>query len=206
MTRIIDISPTISARLAVFPGDVSASRDVLLDKARGDAVTLSTLRATVHLGAHVDAPCHYGVDAATIESMPLERCIGSCQVIRVTVAPGGRVTVADLPAQIVAPRVLIATESHRDRERWTDDFVALDPALVDFLADQGVVLIGVDTPSVDLAASKDLPAHARCLARDVTILEGIVLADVAEGLYELIALPLKLEGFDASPVRAVLRT
>jgi arylformamidase len=68
-----------------------------------------------------------------------------------------------------------------------------------------VRLIGIDTPSVDLFTSKDLPAHQRFLANDMAILEGLVLHEVPPGRYELIALPLKLAGFDASPVRAVLR-
>jgi arylformamidase len=102
--------------------------------------------------------------------------------------------------------VLIATNSFPDPERWNADFAGLEPALVDELAGAGVRLVGVDTPSVDLADSKDLPSHARCLAHGMAILEGLVLAGVPDGRYELIALPLRLEGFDASPVRAVLRT
>ena len=79
------------------------------------------------------------------------------------------------------------------------------PELIDFLHEQGVVLIGVDTPSVDLFESKDLEAHQAFLRNDMAILEGLVLGHVPAGLYELIALPLRLEGFEASPVRAVLR-
>ena len=79
-------------------------------------------------------------------------------------------------------------------------------SLVDLLADRGVTLVGVDTPSVDVQESKDLTAHKRFLARGVSILEGLRLAHVARGEYELIALPLPLVGFDASPVRAVLRS
>ena len=78
--------------------------------------------------------------------------------------------------------------------------------MVDGLHAQGVRLVGIDTPSVDLFESKDLPAHKRFLANDMAILEGLVLGDVPEGCYELIALPLRLVGFDASPVRAVLRS
>ena len=88
---------------------------------------------------------------------------------------------------------------------FTEDFAALAPELVDAWHARGVRLIGIDTPSVDLFDSKDLPAHRRFLAHDMAILEGLVLADVPEGRYELIALPLALVGFDASPVRAVLR-
>jgi arylformamidase len=106
--------------------------------------------------------------------------------------------------EIRAERVLFATGTFPDPENFTTDFAALTPELVDYLAGRGVRLVGIDTPSVDLFDSKDLPAHHRCLAHDMAILEGLVLTGVPEGVYELIALPLKLVGFDASPVRAVL--
>jgi arylformamidase len=77
---------------------------------------------------------------------------------------------------------------------------------VERLHEQGVKLIGIDTPSVDLFDSKDLPSHQMILKHDMAILEGLALQGVPEGVYELIALPLKLVGFDASPVRAILRT
>jgi arylformamidase len=102
--------------------------------------------------------------------------------------------------------VLLVTGTFPDPRHWNEDFAALEPDLVDALHALGVRLVGIDTPSVDLFSSKDLPAHKRFLAHDMAILEGLVLKDVPQGLYELIALPLKLEGFDASPVRAVLRT
>ena len=105
-----------------------------------------------------------------------------------------------------APRVLLATGTFPDPERFTADFAAYDPALIDLLHDRGVQLIGIDTPSIDLFDSKDLPSHRMFLRCDMAILEGLVLKDVPEGLYELIALPLRLVGFDASPVRAILRS
>ncbi|HEY3788121.1 MAG TPA: hypothetical protein VGL71_04660, partial [Urbifossiella sp.] len=88
---------------------------------------------------------------------------------------------------------------------FDSDFAAYDPAFIDLLHGRGVKLIGIDTPSIDLCDSKDLPSHHAALRNDMAILEGLVLRDVPEGLYELIALPLKLVGFDASPVRAILR-
>jgi arylformamidase len=102
--------------------------------------------------------------------------------------------------------VLIATGTFPDPNDWNGDFAGLEPELVDSLHRLGVMTIGIDTPSVDLFESRDLPAHARFLANDMAILEGLVLKDVPEGEYDLIALPLKLVGFDASPVRAVLRS
>jgi arylformamidase len=202
---IHDITPVVSARLAVWPGDTPPTRDVLLDIARGDNITLSSLHSTVHLGAHADAPSHYGPGPA-IHQRPLETYLGPCQVMRVGVPRASRITPKMLPAAVQAPRLLLATGTYPDPEAFNSDFAALSVELVDFLHDQGVLLVGIDTPSVDLFDSKDLPAHLAFSRHDMAILEGLVLADVPEGRYELIALPLRLEGFDASPVRAVLRS
>jgi arylformamidase len=202
---IYDISPLISERLAVWPADTPPRREVLLDMKLGDNITLSTLHATVHLGAHADAPSHYGKDAAAIERRSLDYYLGPCQVLRVAVPPGTRITSSMLPRSVEAPRVLVATGTFPDPHQFNTDFAAFSAELVDHLHKHGVVLIGIDTPSVDLFDSKDLPSHQMFLRHDMAILEGLVLKDVPEGLYELIALPLRLEGFDASPVRAILR-
>jgi len=162
-------------------------------------------RAAAHLGAHLDAPSHYARDGRTIESQDLSLCVGPCQVLRVPVERGGRITSALIDDEICTPRVLFATGTFLDPTVWNEDFASIEPACIDWLADRGVRLVGIDTPSVDPATSKDLPAHCRVFARDLTILEGIVLTEVSAGTYELIALPLALVGFDASPVRAVLR-
>jgi arylformamidase len=203
---IYDISPTISAALAVWPGDTPPTREVLLDIASGHNITLSTLRGTVHLGAHADAPSHYGAGAADIANVPLERYLGPCEVMRVDVDRGGLIDPAMLPRAVGAPRLLLATGTYPDPGAFNVDFAGLAPDLVDHLHRKGVVLVGVDTPSVDPFSSKELPAHNRCLVHRMAILEGLVLRDVPEGQYELIALPLRLAGFDASPVRAVLRS
>lgn len=221
---IYDITPRITADLGVWPDDTPPSREVLLDMKQGANITLSTLRTTVHLGAHADAPSHYGRDAASIESRSLEAYLGRCQVIHVSVARGTRVGIDHLYSatgrngassaarsddrlvHIVAPRILLRTDTFPDPCRWNHDFAGLEPELIDVLHDRGVMLIGIDTPSVDLMSSRDLPAHRRFLAHDMAILEGLVLRHVPQGVYELIALPLPLVGFDASPVRAILRT
>jgi arylformamidase len=202
---IYDITPAVTPALAVWPGDTPPDREVLLDIARGDHLTLSTLHATVHLGAHADAPSHYGLRAPTIDERPLEPYLGKCQVIHVAAARRTRLPAAPLAERVEAERVLFATGSYPDPYRFNEDFTALSPELIDELHRRGVRLVGIDTPSVDLFDSKTLPAHQACLRHDLAILEGIVLADVPEGSYELIALPLRLVGFDASPVRAVLR-
>lgn len=215
---VYDISPPLSPGTAVFPGDTPLSREVLLEIARGHNITLSTLRATAHLGAHADAPSHYGADGETIDRVPLDHYLGPCEVVEAGVARGARVRIDDLGwagvesggaatvRENLPARVLIRTGTQPDKGVFNPDFAGLDPGLVEGLADRGVVTIGVDTPSVDPADSKDLPAHRAFLRRGVAILEGLVLDGVPPGRYELIALPLRLVGFDASPVRAVLRT
>jgi len=202
---IYDITPPVTDGLKVWPGDTPPRREVLLDMKRGDNITLSTLHATVHLGAHADAPSHYGAEAPTIETRSLDYYLGKCQVMHVPAPRKTRITIGMLPGVVAAERLLLATGTYPDPERFNEDFAALCPDLVDWLHRQGVKLVGVDTPSVDLFDSKDLPAHQAFLKRNMAILEGLVLKDVPEGTYELIALPLRLVGFEASPVRAVLR-
>ncbi|MEZ4415304.1 MAG: cyclase family protein [Gemmatimonadota bacterium] len=204
--RIFDISPPLTPSLAVFPGDTPLTREVLLDHVRGDALTLSTLRATVHLGAHVDAESHYASGGLTIDQEALDRFVGTCEVMAVEAHPGEALRPEQVRRVPRHPRVLFATGTYPDPGRFEPSFSPLDPSLIDWLADAGVRLVGVDTPSVDASDSKDLPSHLRCYARDVRILEGLVLTQVPPGEYELIAVPLRLVGFDASPVRAILRS
>jgi arylformamidase len=200
---IYDITPPITPKLAVWPGDTRPSREVLCDMARGDNITLSTLRATVHLGAHADAPSHYGKAAAAIESRKLDLYLGPCQVLHVSAKQKQRVKVDEI--EIKAERFLMATATLSNPEEFNTDFAAYDPEFISWLHERGVRLIGIDTPSIDVFDSKDLPSHQTVLKHDMAVLEGLVLDAVPDGVYELIALPLKLVGFDASPVRAILR-
>jgi len=203
---IYDLTPLISERLHVWPGDTPPSRQVLCDMKAGANLTLSTLHATVHLGAHADAPSHYGSDAPAIDERRLDYYLGRCQVVHIPVPPGTSIEPRQLPTPVAAPRLLLATNTYPNPEQFKEDFAALSPELVEVLHGQGVRLVGIDTPSVDPFSSKDLPAHKAFLKYDMAILEGLILKDVPPGIYELIALPLRLAGFDASPVRAILRT
>lgn len=204
--KLYDLTPPITTSLAVWPGDTRPSREILLEIESGASVTLSTLHATVHLGAHADGPNHYGAGAQSIDQRMLDYYLGRCQVIHVSATRGRRIQAGEIKATIDAPRILLATGTYPDSERFNEDFAALSPELIDSLHSKGVITIGVDTPSVDLFDSKDLPAHKAFLRNDMAILEGLVLNAVPEGFYELIALPLRLVGFDASPIRAILRS
>ena len=209
--QLIDISPLISERIAVFPGDMNYRRTSSLDFAKGDHLRLSGLETTLHLGAHADAPNHYASIGEGIASRDLRRYFGSCLVLVANGhKPHERIGRQHLNADLLkqrpfpAPRVLIRTDSFPNPDVWSEDFNAIDPSLIHELADCGVKLIGIDTPSIDPAPAKELLAHEAVFERDLAILEGLVLDRVSERLYTLIALPLRLEGADASPVRAVL--
>jgi arylformamidase len=202
--KIIDISPLLSPRTAVWPGDVPFSRSVCMNTDEGDHMTLSSTTNTVHLGAHADAPNHYQAGAQGIAARSLEIYYGPCQVVEVQVPRGARIRVADVSAAITAPRVLFHTGSFPDPESWNSDFNALSAELIDYLHSKGVVLVGVDTPSIDLQEDKQLESHQAVARHDMAILEGLVFTGVAAGAYTLCALPLRMENADASPVRAVL--
>lgn len=150
------------------------------------------------------APATTPPGAPGIGERPLAPYLGRCEVVHVAVGRGERVQPAHLPGPVRAPRVLLRTDTFPDPNDWNTDFAALSPALVDHLADQGVVLVGLDTPSVDLFDDKVLLSHTAIHRRDLSILEGVVLTAVPPGLYTLVALPLNIPGADASPVRAVL--
>jgi len=204
---LIDISPLIDASIGVWPGDVPFARTVSADMHAGANLTLSDIRTTLHVGAHADAPSHYVANGEDIAARRLELYIGKCVVLHVDVNRNERVRPADLAGKaITAPRVLFRTGTFPDPRHWNDDFASLSPELIDSLHDRGVVLVGIDTPSVDPLESKALEAHNALATYDMANLEGLVLDDVAEGEYELIAAPLRIRGADASPVRAILRT
>ena len=202
--KIHDISPVIHEDLAVWPGDVSFSRNIALNVEGGDNITLSSIRTSVHLGAHTDAPNHYARGRSGIAERSLYPYIGLAQVIRVELSRGSRIGPEHIDEPIEAERVLFATGSYPDPNHFNRDFCSLSAELIHCLHEMGVKLVGIDTPSIDLCDDTILESHTAVDAHDMSILEGIVLDGIEEGLYELVALPLKIQGADASPVRAVL--
>lgn len=201
--KYFDISPLISNDIAVFPGDQPFHRNVSLD-IRKDHLELSSMQTTLHLGAHADAPVHYHKEGCDIAERELEFYFGQCQVITVN-TKAKRITPEDLESiEITAPRVLFRTLSFPNPNQWTDDFIALSPELINFLASKDVMLVGIDTPSVDPADSKELESHQAIYQNNMAILEGLVLSEIPDDCYQLIALPLKIKSGDASPVRAIL--
>ena len=199
MNKLIDISPRISSEIAVWPGDVPFRRDIALDMAEGANLTLSAMHTTLHVGAHADGPNHYMKEGIGIGERPLELYFGPCQVMTVDIGRGMRIQPKHLIEEISAPRLLLRTDSFPDPNHFTS---SLSGPLVEHIASRGVRLVGIDTPS-RLFSDKELESHNVIAKYDMAVLR-LVLSHVPDGRYTLIALPLRLDDADASPVRAAL--
>jgi arylformamidase len=206
MRRLWDISPPVQPGSPVFPGDAPYQQTWAATLGPGCPVNVATLTLSPHTGAHADAPLHYSPDGAAVGALDLAPFLGTCRVIH-AIGCGPLVEWRHLAHALdgLPPRVLVRTYE-RQPTGWDGDLAAYAPATIERLADAGVQLIGIDTASIDPAASKSLDSHQVIRRRGLRVLENLRLDDVAEGDYELIALPLKLMAADASPVRAVLRS
>ena len=208
MTMLWDISPAVYPGSPVFPGDTPFRQHWDATIGPDSTVNLSTLTFSPHTGAHADAPLHYDPQGAAIGTLALEPFLGLCRVIH-AIDCGPLIEWAHLGSAVqgaVPARVLVRTRPQAAVDHWDSRFSAFAPATLEYLADLGVRLVGIDTPSVDPANSPHLPCHQVLRQRQMRVLENLVLDEVPEGNYELIALPLKLTTADASPVRAVLRS
>jgi len=204
--KLWDISPAVAPDSPLFPGDTAYSQQWTATIAPGCTVNLSAITMSPHIGAHADAPLHYGAGAATIGQVDLAPYLGPCRVIH-AIGCGPLVRpehLAHALTQDLPPRVLVRT-CVKAPTAWSPEFSAFAPETIATLAALGVLLVGIDSQSVDPADSKTLDSHHTLLRLNLRVLENLVLDDVPAGDYELIALPLKLTLADASPVRAVLR-
>ena len=201
-----DISPPVQPGAPVFPGDTPYQQHWSAQIGPGCPVNVSRITLSPHVGAHADAPLHYDPAGRAVGALDLAPYLGRCRVIH---AIGVRPLIfwqhLAHATQGLPPRVLVRTYARAPVDRWDPQLAAFAPETVERLADAGVVLIGIDTASIDPADSKALASHQVIRRRELRVLENLVLDDVPEGDYELIALPLKLTTADASPVRAVLR-
>ena len=205
--KIFDITRTINPNLAVWPGDTPFSAQVLTDIAAGDSINLTTLTLSSHTGTHADAPYHFINDDLTIEQLPLAAYVGPATLVTVQ-HEAGPLTPADFPGlnwDGIERLLIHSVASAKPAAEFPTEFIYPSPELADFMAEHGIVLFGSDAPSMDDMHSKSLPGHTALRRNRIAILEGLLLSGVPDGSYELIALPLKIERGDGSPVRAILR-
>ena len=191
--------------MPVWPGDTGFAFERSWKMEDGSPVNVGRMTMSTHSGTHGDAPLHYAADGADIASVSLDPYIGECLVVDAREVKGRQIDVGDLPHLESADRVLFRTFDSFPHDAWDEGFTAIAADAIEWLALQGVRLIGTDAPSVDPQDSKTMDAHKAVLKHDMRILEGLVLDGVEEGRYELIALPLKIAGGDAGLCRAILR-
>ncbi len=206
MKRIWDISPPLQADTPVFPGDTAYQQTWTATLGPGCPVNVSALTLSPHAGAHADAPLHYDPAGTAVGLLDLAPFLGPCRVIH-AIGCGPLVRPEHLAHAMdrLPPRVLVRVYRRMPQDRFDESLPAFAPGTIEQLADLGVRLVGIDSASIDPASSKTLESHQVIRRRGLRVLENLLLDEVPEGDYELIALPLKLMTADASPVRAVLR-
>ena len=200
-----DISRGIAPDTAVWPGDREVEWTWTARAGEQDSsVNLGSICLSTHTATHADAPLHVHEEGAAVDALPLQAFVGPAQVIEVE--DDVSLIRPDHIAELRAERVLFKTSaSELSDEEWPEEVVPFSAEMISHLSQAGTVLVGTDAPSVDPLNSTDLPAHHALRAAEIVNLEGLSLSNVSPGLYELIALPLKIDGGDAAPVRAVLR-
>jgi len=204
--KIIDISRRLSEDTAVWPGDTTFSRKWVMSIPGGCSCNTSTITLSAHTGAHTDAPSHFIDGADDIDQVPLENYNGRCRVVHAKHRDAIRLDDLDGLDLAAEQRLLFRTVAAPADAVWDNGFTYVSAEVARKAAADGLTLIGIDTPSMDPMTSKTLDAHKALFEGGVAILESIDLSNVDEGVYELIALPLKIGGGDSSPVRAILRT
>lgn len=211
--RIYDISVTVNRDTPEWPGDTAFSSRWITTISGGDSVNVSAMTSSAHVGTHADAPLHVRDGWPGSHELPLDAFYGRAIVVDVTRA-GGEITLdllaESIPGELAvriarSPRVLLKTGRTVGTGQFPDDWPTLSEKCARTLLSYGARLLGVDCPSVDARESKSLPVHHMLFSGNACLLENLDLRRVPAGDYELLALPLKLMGMDAAPVRAVLR-
>jgi arylformamidase len=206
--KIFDISRPLFNGLAPWPGDTAFHFELKWKMAEGATVNVGAVTMGVHNGSHADAPFHFQQGADTIERMPLETYFGEAVVIDLTnqFEDGTRreITIADLSGADSAPRVLLKTGVWKDPEIFPEWIPVIARDVAKWLGERNVKLLGLDIPSVDTIEAKVLVNHHALAGANIAIVESLDLSAVEAGTYHFSALPLRIDGGDAAPVRAIL--
>lgn len=204
--RLFDITRPVYSGMPVWPGDAPCRVGWTARIEAGGAANVSELHLGAHTGTHADGAYHVREDGVRIGHAPLEAFVGPALLVDAPAeGPLDEEWAEALLALATPDRLLVRTGCWRDPAGFPTRFAAPTEGAARLLVEAGVALYGTDAPSVDPFDSAELAAHRVFCASAVAILENLLLDDVPEGTYELIALPLRLEEADASPVRAVLR-
>jgi len=206
--KIFDISRPLFNGLAPWPGDTAFQYELKWKMAEGATVNVGAIEMGVHNGTHADAPFHFKQGAMTIEQVPLEVYLGDAVVVDLSKKFGTdrtrQITLGDLESSADAPRLLLKTGVWRDSKIFPEWIPVIASDVAEWLRKRKVKLLGLDLPSVDSIDAKVLVNHHALAAAGVAIVESLDLSEVSAGTYHFSALPLRITGGDAAPVRAIL--
>lgn len=202
--KIYDLSMPLQTGVPVWDGDTPFGFTLGWNMGAGASVNVGAVSMSLHTGTHVDAPFHFSPGGAGVDALDLTAFVGAVAVVD---AAGQGVIGREVFAGVNfarTPRVLVRTGAWVDLAAFPESVPTLAEDVPAFLGANGVRLFGIDLPSVDALDSKALPIHHALAANGVYILESADLRNVPVGEYHLTALPLRIIGADASPVRAIL--
>ena len=207
MSRIFDISVPIRTGGLVYPGNPEIDISLQQAVAKGASANVSTIRFGSHTGTHVDASRHFFDDGQPVDKIPLDRLIGPALLVGFDDEMRS-VGASDLRARDLKghKRILIRTRNSAllSQREFVPDYTFLAPDGAQYLVDSGVELVGVDYLSIEQFHSGHHRTHRTLLERSVVIVEGLDLSAPSPGEYNFICLPLRIEGCDGAPARAVL--
>jgi arylformamidase len=197
--KLIDVTRPLIAGMLVYPGDVVPS----FSQADHGRYLISDLHLSSHTGTHIDAPAHYLRSSDTIDTIPLDRFIGSCRVIDLSETESTTITAADLEGTLQGVKRLLMKTWFSGEDTFTEDYPSLGYDAACCITDYGVECVGIDSPSIE-SFNCDGSVHRRLLGNGCIIIELLNLSQVPAGDYEMVALPLRLAGLDGSPSRVIL--
>jgi arylformamidase len=205
--KIYDLSIPLEQGMPAYPGD-PRFRTRQMRFIEKDGFVLHKLIMGDHAGTHVDAPGHLFPGHASVADLPLEMLNGRARVIEIH--NSDKVDAPELREQMHHDnfRILFKTRNSllwRGRRKFKKDYIYITAAAAQLIVDSGIKLVGFDYLSVDRFGDETYPVHRILLKSNVIIVEGLNLAEVEEGSYDLNCLPLKLQGLDAAPARVILR-
>jgi arylformamidase len=202
-----DVTVAISSRVPTYLGDPSYKRRLVQSIADGKTADVSLLTLSAHIGTHVDAPSHLIAGGKTVDALDLGILIGPACVVGFS--GRGPITEeflegAGIPAG--QERVLFKTRNSDlwDMPEFQNDYVGLNVEAADWLIDNGTRLVGIDYLSIDAPGNPDLPAHRALLDNEIVVVEGLDLRQVSPGRFNLVCLPMKIEGSEGAPARVIL--
>ena len=203
--KIYDITASISENLPVYAGERHSVTDVM-KLSDGDVCNFSAIKFSSHTGTHADVPYHFIQEGKNLDEVSLEHFYGKAKLFRIKIK--GNIQVSDISHLEIKESEIVLFDTgqsdYMENPVFKEDYFAFSPEAAEYLASKNVKTVGIDYLSIDPYSAEGFPAHKILLGKGICLLEGLVLKGVPEGEYMLSALPLKFEGGNGSPVRAVL--